>query len=246
MSAGQLSSTTLTLSYLARIREVDDELQRRPRREPTGAPGGGAQRPPPSPRRAAQRAGRRPRPAQGQHRRGGRATAADHRWIPGAAAQPPGGRRRAGQAAPGGRRRDHRQGEPVGVGQLPQHQLVERVERSRRADRQRLRPRSQSLRLVVGFGRRCRRVARPGGDRHRDRRFDRVPGRRQRRRRAQAHPRVGLACRGRADLGAAGHGGPDGPSRRRRRAHPGRAAGLRSGRSGHRCDPARSAERVRP
>ena len=44
----------------------------------------------------------------------------------------------------------------------------------------------------------------------------------------QAHPRVGLARGGGADLGPAGHGGPDGSSRRRRRADACRAAGLRS------------------
>ncbi len=229
MSAGQLSSTTLTLSYLARIREVDDELQavlavnplalleaaRSDLRRHFGGPRSVLEGVPVLLKDNIDVAAGRLLSTTAGSRALLRSRPADDAGLV--------------KRLRGGRRRDHRQGELVRVGQLPQHQFIERVECGRRADRQRPRPRSQSLRLVIGFRRGCRGVAGPGGDRHGDRRFDRLPRRRERRRRAQAHPRVGLACRGRADLGGAGHGGPDGPSCRRRRAHPRCAPGLRCG-----------------
>ncbi len=44
---------------------------------------------------------------------------------------------------------DHRQGQPVRVGELPVRPLVERLERDRRPDEHGLRPRPQSLRLEL-------------------------------------------------------------------------------------------------
>ena len=52
--------------------------------------------------------------------------------------------------------------------------------------------------------------------RHRDRRLDRVPGRQQRRGRAQAHARAGVAAGDHPDRPQPGHGRPDGPHRDRR------------------------------
>ena len=44
---------------------------------------------------------------------------------------------------------DHRQGQPVGVGELPVRAVVERLERDRRPDEHGLRPRSQPMRLEL-------------------------------------------------------------------------------------------------
>ena len=76
-------------------------------------------------------------------------------------------------------------------------------------------PRSQPVRLELRFGR--RRGSRPGGGRgrHGDRRLDRLPVGRQRRRRHQAHARALEPRRRRPDQRRPGHGRPDGPQRDR-------------------------------
>ena len=136
-----------------------------------------------------------------------------------------------------------------------------------------LRPRPQPVRLLVRLGRRRRRVARAGGHRHRDRRLDRLPVGRERRRRHQAHPRAGEPDRRRADsaeqdtagpiaatpidaaLTLQGSHGPDPPTppppRRRphrtrlRPARPGRAERQRSASGAHRRRPATRDDRRR-
>ena len=60
------------------------------------------------------------------------------------------------RAAESGRRHHHRQGEPVRVGELPVHPVVERLERRRRPDEPGLRPRPQPVRLQLRHG--CRRL----------------------------------------------------------------------------------------
>ena len=107
-------------------------------------------------------------------------TAGSWRWT---AASP---RRLHRQATAGGRRRDHRQGEPVRVGELPLDPLVQRLERRRRPDEQPLRPGSESLWLQLRVRRRGLGEPRDGGCRHRDGRLDRLPVGRERRRRASS------------------------------------------------------------
>ena len=93
------------------------------------------------------------------------------------------------------RRRHPREDEPERVGELPIDALLERLERARRADAEPVRARSQSLRLELGIG--GRRGGEPGGrgDRHRNRRVDRVAGADQCARRHQADGRPSSAAR---------------------------------------------------
>ena len=61
--------------------------------------------------------------------------------------------------APGGRRRHPRQGQPLGMGQLPGFPEFQRLECPPGRLPQPVRPRPQPVRFVVGFG--CRRVGQP-------------------------------------------------------------------------------------
>ena len=101
------------------------------------------------------------------------------------------------QAARGGRGHP-RQDQSQRVGQLPIDALVERLERTRRADAQSVRARPQSVGLELGIGRRGRREPRRGRDRHRDRRIDRLAVEQQRARRHQADGRPRQPLRHRA------------------------------------------------
>ena len=95
--------------------------------------------------------------------------------------------REAGRRHPG-------QGQHERMGQLPRQLLLERLERRRRPDAQPLRARPQPLRLELGLGRRRRGQPLRPGHRHRDQRFDRLPGQQQRHRRPQAHRRAWSAA----------------------------------------------------
>ena len=91
-----------------------------------------------------------------------------------------------------------------------------------------------------------------GGDRHRDRRLDRLPGRSGRGGRHQAHAGPGQPVRRGADLGRAGHRRPDGAQRHRRRdrarrgqrARPPRSVHCGGGRRRHRRQPVRERRRA--
>ena len=61
-------------------------------------------------------------------------------------------RRLPGLAAARGRRGDHRQGEPVRVGQLPVHPLDQRLVHARRPDREPVRAGPQPVRVEFGVG----------------------------------------------------------------------------------------------
>ena len=89
------------------------------------------------------------------------------------------------------RRRDPRQDQHERMGQLPLQPLVERLERTRRAGAEPLRPRPESLRIELGLGRRRGREPLRGGRGHRDRRLDRLPLGRARARGHQADGRPG-------------------------------------------------------
>ncbi len=82
-----------------------------------------------------------------------------------------------------------RQDQSLRVGQHPLLAQLERVERGWRADQQSFRRRAQSVRLVLGQRRGSGGGPGLGGDRHRDRRLDHLPGERQRHRRLQADRR---------------------------------------------------------
>ena len=121
------------------------------------------------------------------------------------------------RAAQGRRCADHRQGQPVRVGELPVRSVVERLERNRRPDEHGLRARSQSLRLELRLRRGRVRQSRRRRCRHRDRRFDRLPLRRQRERGHQANPWAAEPRGHRPDLGRSGHRRANGPQRDGRR-----------------------------
>ena len=144
-------------------------------------------------------------PAEGQHRH--RRQDADDRRLVRAQreAGPPRFHRR--RQAARRRRRHSRESEPERMGEYPLVQLHQRVERTRRPDRQPLCPRPQSLRLELRVGRGrvgelVRRVAR-----HRDRWQHRLPVECERRRRPEADGRADEPRRRGAHLPYAGHGG---------------------------------------
>ena len=83
-------------------------------------------------------------------------------------------RRAHRQASARSGRRDPRQGEPVGVGELPFDPLLERLERARRAVPQSLRARPQPLGLELRLRRGRRGQPLRDHRRHRDGRLDRV------------------------------------------------------------------------
>ena len=181
----------------APYRRAESPARRRHRDEPASRRHRGATR-----RRAAARphpraAPRHPGAAQGQHRH--RRPHGDDRRLVRARGQPRAARR-ALVAAPAQRRRDHpRQGQPVGVGELPRLRPAtrrsQRLERARRLHPQSLRARldpcgSSSGSAVAAAANLC--AAR---GRHRDRRIDRLSGRQQPRRRFQADRRADLAGR---------------------------------------------------
>ena len=197
MDAG-MTAVELTSVYLRRIgalnHDLDAVLERQPRRPR---------------RRRGQRPGaaqaRRPRPArghpgaaQGQHRhRATSATTAGSRALLGSRAGP--GRNLVRRLRAAG-------AVILGKANLTEwanfrgDRLHQRVERRGRPDQQPLRPGPQPVRFVQRLGRGRGRRAGPGGDRHRDRRLDRLPVRRERRGRAQADARPRQPGRHRADL----------------------------------------------
>ena len=237
MDAGELTAVELTQAYLDRI----DALERRPRRR-------------------AERQPRRPRRRRGQRPRRGTGTPPAARWRASRCCsrttsdteQMP---TTAGSRALLGSEPDDatitarlRAAGAVIIGKanlsewanFRGDELHQRVERRRRADRQPLR-RSTATRAA-------RPPAPPSAvaaslaqvaDRHRDRRLDRLPGRPERRRRAQADARPGQPGRHRADLGRAGHRRPDGPARRRTPRWCCRWSPGGPGRRRHRRDPGR-------
>ena len=75
------------------------------------------------------------------------------------------------------RGRDPRQGEPLGVGELPRLRTVQRLERPGRLHAQPLPARLRPVRVELGLGGRAGGEPVRGRGRHRDRRLDRVPGR---------------------------------------------------------------------
>ena len=132
-----------------------------------------------------------------------------------------------------GRRGHPRQDESQRVGELPIDALDQRLERTRRADEESVRARSQPVGIELGIRRRDRREPRRGRRRHRDRRLDRVAVQQQRPRRHQADARPAEPQRHRADRAQPGHGRPDDAHRRRRRRASRRDGRRRSRRSGH-------------
>ena len=115
MVSGALTSRELTQVYLHRIRELNPLLRRRDRNQPEAVDRGAARRraprgPPARP------AARHPDPGEGQHR-DRRHDADDRRLARAGEQQVPRMRRSWRACAPPGR--DPRQGEPVGVGELP-------------------------------------------------------------------------------------------------------------------------------
>ena len=210
MESGQDTARSLAEKYLARIEAIDrsgpDAQQRH--RDQSGRAGDRRR----ARRRAqdqgpARPAARHPGADQGQHRHGG--SHADDGGIARARGiDRAGGRLSRREAARGGRG-DPRQDQSQRVGQLSIDALVERLERTRRADAQSVRARSQSVGLELGIGRRGRREPRRDRDRHRNRRIGRVAVEQQRARRHQADARPRQPLRHRPDLAQPGHGGPD-------------------------------------
>ena len=98
----------------------------------------------------------------------------------------------------------------------------QRLERPRRPDPQSLRARPQYQRLQLRLRRGHRRQPGDPGDRHRDRRLDRLAVLDLRHRRHQADPGPGQPQRHHPDRALAGHGRPDDPQRGRRRPAAGR------------------------
>ena len=92
------------------------------------------------------------------------------------------------RAAARRRRADHRQGQPVRVGELPVDPVVVRLERHRRPDEHGLRPRPEPVRLELRVRRRRLGRSRRRRRRHRDGRLDRLPVRRERRSSASSRP----------------------------------------------------------
>ena len=158
-----------------------------------------------SPAGAARSAARHSDPAEGQHRhrRSQQTTRARWRW-PAASAAGRDGRAAAARCG----RRDHRQGEPERVGELPRLPELERLERRRRPVPQSVYSRPQPLRFQLRVRRRGRGCAHGGGARDRNGRFDRLSRGSMRRRRHQAHGRSDEPRGRRADLAHAGYGRP--------------------------------------
>ena len=236
MDRRRLSSVALTAFYLRRIRTVDPRLHAVIETNPHAlreAAASDLQR-----RRhgAPQRSGRHPGAAQGQRRH--RRPATHHGRLVRAARRPAGARRVPGEAAARRRRGHPRQGQPVRVGQLPLDHLVQRMERPRRADQQPVRARPQPVRLQQRLGRGRGREPGHRHHRHRDRRLDRVPVRRQRRRRDQADARAGQPGRRHPHLGPAGHRRADDAQRDRRGGRALGDPGRRPARPGDRTGPA--------
>ena len=142
------------------------------------------------------------------------------------------GRRLPRQAPARRGRRDPRQDEPLGVGQLPLHALLERLERPRRPVPQSVRARPQPLGLELGLRRRDRREPLRRRRRQRDRRLDRVAVEQLRARRRQADARPRLARRDHPDRAQPGHGRADGAHGHGRGDPADGARGLRRRRSG--------------
>ena len=94
-----------------------------------------------------------------------------------------------GRQAPRGGRGHPRQGEPVRVGELPLHPVLQRLVEPGRAGGQPARHRPQPVRVELGLGGGGRGRARAARGRDRDRRLDREPVARLRHRRHQADAR---------------------------------------------------------
>ena len=174
-----------------------------------------ATRPRAQARTRARPAARNPRAREGQHRDGRRD--GDHRRIARARRKPRACRRSDRAPVACRRRGDPRQGEPVGMGQLPRLRAVQRLVGARRFHARSLSAQRRSVRLELGVGRRGggRAVQRRRG--HRDRRVGRVPVGQQRDRRPQTDARCAVGRRHHPDCSQPGHCRTDGPPRRRRR-----------------------------
>ena len=202
----------------------DQGAQSAPRRGHRDQPAGDRHRGP-ARRRAttpsrARSAPRHPGPGQGQHR--DPRPDGDDRRLACPRRQPRPGRRRARGFPPAGRRGHPRQGQPLRVGQLPRvppGRFPERLERPGRVHPQPVRARLGPVRVELRIGRGGRREPLLGDRRIGDRWLDPVPGREQRRRRAQADPWTGPPDRDHPDRTLAGHGRADHPDRDRRGDH---------------------------
>ena len=143
LSAGTLTSAGITTFYLERIHRLNPALHAVITVNPDAAAEARASDAARAERHPPQPAGGHSRPGQGQHP-GGRD--AHHGRLARAA-----GRRRP-RRVPGapparGRSRDHRQGQPVGVGELPVHARHQRLVHAGRPDRQPARAAAQPVRL---------------------------------------------------------------------------------------------------
>ena len=181
MNRHRLKSVQLTQFYLHRIKKLNPLLNAVITVSPT-ALADAARRRQGAQARLASPAARDPGHREGQRRHDRHA---DHGRLVGPGGQPP--ERRVHRPAAARRRRHRdRQGQPVGVGELPVRPLVERLDRHRRPDQHGVRARPQPVRLELRHGRRRVRRPRDGRRGHRDRRLDRLPFGRQRHRRHQA------------------------------------------------------------
>ena len=210
MDRHRLSSVQLTQFYLNRIKKLNPMLNAVILVSATAL----------ADARAADKARKRgvdlpsagyPGPPEGQHQHHGDA---DHSRLVGFGRQH--ARRRVHRPRPARRRRgDHRQAEPVRMGQLPLVPVVERLEWHRRPDEHGLRPRPQPMRVKLRFRGGRVRQSRDDHGRHRDRRFDRLPRGGERRRRHQANGRPPQPRGDHPDLGRTGHRRADDPQRDR-------------------------------
>ena len=225
MARRKLSSHELTGRTSLGSHELESDPRRGDRDEPGRVGDRPATRPGATPRARPWAAPRDPDPAQGQHR--DRRRHGDDGRLARPRRQPRPARRHGRRAPAGGRRGHPRQGEPVGVGQLPRlrpgglpgRPVPQRLERAGRLHPRPVRPRLGPVRLELGLGCRAGRQPVRRGGRHRDRRVGRMPGRQQRDRRAQADPRAGVAAGDHPDRPQPGHRRADGPDRDRRGDH---------------------------
>ena len=179
MASRELSSLELTKAYLHRIKELESAPRRGHRDQPAGdRDRGPARRRTATPSRA-RSAPRHPGPGQGQHR--DRRPDGDDRRFAGAASAAASRPMPTLVASPSARRRRHpRQGEPLGMGQLPRvhpGRFPERLERPRRVHPQPVRARLGPVRVELRIGRRRRREPLLGDGRVGDRRLDPLSGR---------------------------------------------------------------------
>ena len=216
MAEGRASSERIVRDCLARIEAIDRKgptLRSVIEINPDALAIADGARPRAQGRPAARAAARHAGPDQGQYR--DRATMTDHRRDPGARRASRAARRLRRRAAARGRRGDRRQDQPLRMGEHPLDRF-DLAAGARSAARCAIPMRSTAIpaararaaRVAVAGGHGA------GGDRHRDRRLDHLPGGDQRHRRLQAHRRPGQPHPCRADQPQPGHGRADDAHRR--------------------------------